>query len=78
MEVGSQQLKTNFKANQMLTGHENMEAYLMRFRLKQTDGMCAYGIGLKTVRGQVRHREDFRRAYDDLGIQDRSQTCARN
>lgn len=60
MEVSTQQLKTSFKANQLLTGHGNMEAYLMRFRLKQTNGMCVCGARIDTVRHKV---------YGDLGIQ---------
>lgn len=49
MEVGSQRIKTSFKANQLLTGHGNMESNLARFKLKQTDGNCECGMGGETV-----------------------------
>lgn len=49
MEVGSERIKTSFKANQFLTGHGNMEAYLRRFKLKETDGLCECGAGLETI-----------------------------
>lgn len=48
-EVGTQHLKASFKSNQLLTGHGNMEAYLQRFQLKQTDGQCACVEGLEEV-----------------------------
>lgn len=38
--VGFERLELNRKAMQMITNHGNMEAYLKRFRLKETDGMC--------------------------------------
>lgn len=40
-EVVMQYLRTSFKANQLMTGHGNMEEYLQIFRLEQTDGRAA-------------------------------------
>lgn len=31
-------------------GHGNMEGYLSRFRLKQTQGLCQCGVGLEDTR----------------------------
>lgn len=39
-EVGKDLLKLSFKAVQMLTGHGNMKEHLVRFGLREGDGMC--------------------------------------
>lgn len=38
--VRHKHLKLNRKAIQILTGHGNMNAYLRRFNLQDTDGTC--------------------------------------
>lgn len=72
-----EQLQTSFKANQLMTGHENMKTYLERFRLQETDGRCECGRGREDNRqvkeacqlpNRVHAREVIREEYGDLEI----------
>lgn len=76
--MGLDQIRTTFKANQLLTGHGNLKSYIKRFNLDQTDGKCLCGMDEDETQEHVMlrcsrddrasARNEIRQKYGDLNI----------